>query len=89
MTLLTILHFKSVLDVVSPPACKPLTISFNSLGPLDLSVSLMNKYAADGSWAGIHILIVAPDREINTPVMQVKLDIPYRMSQVPANHDPF
>lgn len=49
----------------------------------------MNEYTTDGSGAGVHILIVAPDREINTPVMQMKLDIPHRMSQVPANRDPF
>ena len=76
----TILHLKSVPDVIPPPACKPLTISFSSHGPLDFPVSLVNEYAADGSRAGVHVLIVAPDREINTPVMQMKLDIPYRMS---------
>lgn len=64
-------------------------MSFNPHGPLDFPVSLVNEYAADGSRASVHVLIIAPNREINTPVVQMKLDIPYRMSQVPANHDPF
>lgn len=45
---------------------------------------IVHKEPADGSRSSIEVLVGAPDREVDIPVMQGKRDVSYCMREVPT-----
>ena len=46
---------------------------------------LMDKDGGNSAWSGIEILVVAPHRKINVPIVKLEVNIAGRMSTIPAN----
>jgi hypothetical protein len=51
---------------------------------LHLAMLLVYEESADDSWAAVHVLVIAPCREVDIPVVQLQWDVTGCMSEIPA-----
>lgn len=52
-----------------------------------VAVLAVHKGTGDGARAGVHVLVGAPAREVNVPVVQLELDVAGGVGEVPADGD--
>lgn len=48
---------------------------------------LVNEQAGDGTGSGVAVLVRAPDRKIDVPVVQLEFNVRIRMRQIPSHDD--
>lgn len=52
-----------------------------------VAVLAVHKGTGDGARAGVHVLVGAPAREVNVPVVQLELHVAGGVGEVPADGD--
>ena len=71
------MHAKAGVRVVAPPAGESRDVAVGR-------VSLVNEGTPDGAWAAIEILVGAPRREVDVPVVEGEWDISRGVSEIEA-----
>src|SRR5690606_22512720 len=71
-------HAEAAFPLVPPPS--------GQTRPLRARVARVDKAAADRAGAGVHVLVVAPDREIGAAVVQPQWQVADGMGEIEADH---
>lgn len=70
-----IIHIETRGFLASPPSGQ---------GRCVLGIARVDEEAADGTWARVHVFVMAPGGEVDVPVVELKLDVASAVGEVPA-----